>query len=63
MATGVDPIGPPASGNQPQPTKPLVAISKILVSILSTVLAGTMTVVALILTVHLVRLTFGWLVP
>lgn len=61
MATGVVPIGPPASGNQPKPTERLGAILPTLASMLSTVLAVSMTVIALILTVALVRLTFGWL--
>lgn len=61
MATGVAPIGPPVSDNQPKPTRPLEAILPTLASMLSTVLAVAMTVIALTLTVALVRLTFGWL--
>ena len=62
MATGVVPIGPTVRDNQPKPTRPLEGISEVLVSMLLTVLAVSMTVIVLILTVALVRLTFGWLV-
>tara|TARA_Y100000593_G_scaffold60585_1_gene112355 strand:- start:688 stop:879 length:192 start_codon:yes stop_codon:yes gene_type:complete len=61
MATGVVPIGPLASGNQPKPTRPLEGILATLASMMSTVLAVAMTVIALILTVALVPLICGWL--
>ena len=62
MATGAVPIGPTVGTSQPKPTRRLAAISKALVSTLSIVLAVAMTVIALILTVVVVRLPFGWLV-
>jgi len=50
-----------ASDNQQKPTRPLEEISGVAVSMLLTVLAVSMTVIVLILTVALVRLTFDWL--
>lgn len=57
----MDRIGPMASDNQQKPTRPLEEISGVAVSMLLTVLAVSMTVIVLILTVALVRLTFDWL--
>lgn len=61
METGADLTGQQASDSRQKSTSWLGAISRTLARTLSIVLAASMTVVALILTVALVRLTFGWL--